>query len=214
MKPSFSFVAAALLLMLAALSGCRPNGYYEATPQPPQPMAFEENFLDNRANCVFRDAANNAEAAIAGGLLRYTYYPTNPGSNTVAINTGAAFNGSWTISTRMRTNNYVGLVFGVSPERYGYSFFLDPIDKKFAVYDEGASGQAPVALLDWTASATIHADWNNVEVTQQGGMWTGYINGTQVFTMAARPLVAEQVGFIVLENTTAEADYLRVEWQQ
>ena len=215
MKPRL-LLALAGLSLLFTITGCRPNGYYDTTPQPQQPqtLVFEENFVDNRANWVFQDAANGAAASIAGGMLRYTYHPANPGSNTVAITTGASFNNTWTISTRLRHNNYAGLVFGVSPQRYGYSFLIDPIDKKFAVYDEGTSGQAPVALIAWTASTTILSDWNNVEVSQQGGTWTGYVNGTQVFTMASRPLTGEQVGFIVLENTDADAEYLRVEWQQ
>lgn len=198
------------LLSVLLLGGCIRNEYYEPTPQP-QRYEFVENFNNNARNWAFYDAANNAEAQISGGQLKYTYYPAGTGSNTVAINTGARLNTDFLIQTSIRNNNAMGLVFGVSPGAYGYSFFIDP-NGYFAVYDEGDATHAPATIIDWTASSAISSSWNDLELEQKNGYWTGYCNGTQLFTIASRPLYGQQIGYILLDQTTGYADYLYVQW--
>jgi len=206
MKRALYFLFPASLL----LGGCFHTDNYNVQPQP-QLYEFAEDFNNNARNWAFYDAGNNAEAQITGGLLKYTYYPSGSGSNTVAINTGARLNSDFTIQTSIRNNNAMGLVFGVSPSSYGYSFFIDP-NGYFAVYDEGDASHAPQTIINWTASGAIGSGWNDLELEQQNGYWTGYCNGTQLFTISARPFYGSQIGYILLDHTTGYADYLYVQW--
>lgn len=203
----YLFLAASLLL-----GGCIRTDRYEPQPQPQQ-YEFVEDFNNNARNWAFYDPANNAEVQITGGKLKYTYYPSGTGSNTVAVNTGSRLNTDFSIQTGIRNNNAMGLVFGVSPSSYGYSFFIDP-NGYFAIYDEGDASHAPQTLIDWAASNAIGSGWNDLELTQQNGYWTGYCNGVQLFAIASRPLYGQQVGFIVLDHTTGYADYLYLQWWQ
>lgn len=198
------------LVVSLFLGGCIRTDYYEAQPQP-RLYEFVEEFNNNARNWAFYDAYNNAEAQITGGKLKYTYYPSGTGSNTVAINTGARLNSDFNIQTSIRNNNAMGLVFGVAPSSYGYSFFIDP-GGYFAVYDEGDASNAPQTIINWTSSSAISSGWNDLELEQKNGYWTGYCNGVQLFTIASRPLYGRQIGYIMLDQTTGYADYLYVQW--
>ena len=120
-------------------------------------------------------------------------------------------NSDWLIQTRISNNNAMALSFGAGNGEFGYTFFIDA-DGYFAVYDEGNSQEASVALIDWTTTNTIRSTWNDLEIEQTGNTWTGYINGTEVFRMAARPMFGDRVGYSVVHNTTGYAEYLTVKW--
>src|SRR5206468_47440 len=105
----------------------------------------------------------------------------------------------------------MGLVFGVSNNDYGYSFFID--DKGyFAIYKEGNSTTPAKAILDWQYSSAIRTGWNDIELEQTGNYWTGYANGTKLFEIPAQYLAGSKIGYIVLAGTSGQADYLTVQW--
>jgi hypothetical protein len=106
----------------------------------------------------------------------------------------------------------MALVWGVSPNSYGYSFFIDDRGY-FALYDEGSASVASQALIDWSQNGAIRQGWNDVEIqSTSGGAWIGYINGTQVFQIPARRLYGTQVGYMVLNNTSGDADFIDMAW--
>lgn len=199
------------VLLIAGLSSC----VYHNDNYDVQPVGYQYSFIDDFNNdhnqWSFRDDGNNASVYISGGLLHYDYIPGYSGTNAVAVNTGLYTNHDFDIQTRFRSDNAMGMVFGVSPNEYGYSFFIDDRGY-FAVYDEGNASIKPIALLDWTASGSIRAGWNDIELQQLGNSWVGYINGAQVFQIPARTLYGSQVGYEVVANTAGDADFLDVKW--
>ena len=199
------------LLLVLGLSSCviRDDNY------DVQPVGYQFSFVDDFNNDYnqwsFQDNANNASVYLSGGMLHYDYHPRNSGTNTVAVSTGLRTTRDFDIQTRLRSNNAMALVFGVSPSDYGYSFFIDDRGY-FALYDEGTSGIQPKAILDWSASGTIRSGWNDIEIEQVGNSWVGYINNVQVFNIPARHLYGSQVGFMTVANTSGDADYLDIKW--
>lgn len=210
-------VLAIALAAIVALSSCVRNEYYQPQPQPQQPIGyqyyFEDNFDNNQYNWAFSDPQNSAYVDIYNGELVYDYNPPNEGSNTVAISTGVDMRYDFLIQTRMSSNYAMGLAFAVSPNDYGYSFFIDE-SGYFAVYREGSAGEQPTVILDWQYSAAINNNnnWNDVELEQIGNYWTGYINGTEVFRIQAQATYGNQVGYIVLAGTLGYADYLAIQY--
>jgi hypothetical protein len=208
-----------LLLVPAAslvFTSCIKNEYYTTEPQPnPQPVGyqyvFDDNFNYDAHNWSFNDPANSAYVSIQNGLLNYSYHPVTSGTNTVAVATGMNTGSDFLIQSRIKSDNAMGLVFGVSNSNYGYSFFIDD-NGSFAVYSEGNSATPVKTIIDWQYSSAIQAGWNDIEVEQVGNYWKGYINGTKVFEIQAQYLGGSKVGFIVLAGTTGYADYLTVQW--
>lgn len=207
-----------LAILIAAttlgLSSCvvRHDDYYNPQPANPYQYSFADEFNYDNNQWSFRDVNAGASVYLSGGQLHYDYHPANQGTNTVAVSTGMSTNTyRFDIQTRFRSNNAMALVWGVSPSSYGYSFFIDDRGY-FAVYDEGTSSIASRALIDWSQSGAIHAGWNDVELQATGSSWIGYINGTQVFQIPAQRLYGTQVGYMVLSNTSGDADFIDVEW--
>ncbi|MCB9045661.1 MAG: hypothetical protein H6550_05945 [Chitinophagales bacterium] len=205
-------LAAGTLLM----TSCVKNEYYTVDPNQPQgPQynnVFDDNFDNNQNNWAFSDPNNAAYVSINNSWLKYTYLPINEGTNTVAINTGAKLHRNFLVQTRMKSDYAMGLVFGVSDNNYGYSFFIDNAGY-FALYKEGTAQDGVQTILDWQASNAIYTNaWNDVEFEQVGNYWTGYINGTKVFEVPSQYIGGSKIGYIVLDGTTGYADYLTVQW--
>lgn len=200
------------------MTSCIKNEYHTVEPEEPPITApvynyvFDDNFDDNFNNWAFSDPANAAFVSINRGMLKYTYLPEYDGTNTVAVSTGAKLHRNFLIQTSMKTDNAMGLVFGVSDIDYGYSFFIDN-EGYYSLYKEGTPDLGVQTILDWQFSNAIQPNgWNDVELEQVGNYWYGYINGTEVFKLPANILNGDQVGYIVLAGTTGYADYLTVQW--
>jgi hypothetical protein len=208
---------ALIVLAAGALSftGCIKDEYYSPQPVAPQPVGYQYNFDDDfdrdMHNWSFSDIGNAAKVTVGGGTLQYIYEPENDGTNTVAIQTGANLNRDFLIQTRISSNNAMGLAFGVSDNDYGYSLMIDD-QGYFALYDEGSSGVAARAIIDWQESSAIQEGWNDVELEQVDGYWIGYANGTKLFELKEKYMNGSKVGFIVFANTRGFADYLTVKW--
>lgn len=195
-------------------TSCIKNEYHNVTPEP-APVGYQYSFNDDFNNDInnweFSDGANAAYVNIMNGNLKYTYLPANTGTNTVAVATGANVKRDFLVQTKLKSDNAMGLVFGVSNKDYGYSFFIDG-QGSFAVYKEGSAGTPVKTIIDWTYTDAIQVNWNDVELEQVGDYWTGYINGTKVFEIQSQYLSGSKFGFIVLDGTTGYADYLTVQW--
>lgn len=206
------------LLVIAAgsvlFTSCIKNEYHNVTPEPAPvgyQYSFNDEFNNNINNWEFADPSNAAFVDIINGTLKYTYVPADPGTNTVAIATGANVKRDFLVQTRMKSDNAMGLVFGVSNNNYGYSFFIDG-QGSFAVFKEGDANTPVKTIIDWTYSNTIQINWNDIELEQIDGYWTGYINGTKVFEIESQYLAGSKFGYIVLDGTTGYADYMTVQW--
>jgi hypothetical protein len=211
MKQLLAILIAAFTL---GLSSCvvRNDDYYNVQPTNTYQYSFADEFNYDNNQWSFRDGNAGASVYLSGGQLHYDYHPANQGTNTVAVSTGMSANTyRYDIQTRFKSNNAMALAWGVSPSSYGYSFFIDDRGY-FAVYDEGSSSVASQALIDWTQSGAVRQGWNDVEIQAAGGNWIGYVNGTQVFQIPAQQLYGTQVGFMVLNNTSGDADFIDVAW--
>ena len=206
------FSISLLALLAITISSCTKDRY-NTNPIPPTgyQYAFDDNFDYDAHNWSISDHVNSAFVDIGGGVLNYTYTPTVDGTNTVAVNTGLNTAYDFLIQTSITSDNAMGLAFGVSNYDYGYSFFIDD-EGYFAVYKEGNANTQVTTLVDWTYSSAIKAGWNNIELEQVNGYWTGYANGTKLFDMPAQRFAGNKVGFIVLAGTYGQADYLTVQW--
>ncbi len=210
---AFSFLLLALAAMSCLSSCVIRTDDYDTTPANPYQYGFSDDFNSDVNGWSFRDGANKASVYLSSGQLHYDYHPYDNGTNTVAVSTGMPpATRAFDIQTRFRSDNAMGLVFGVSSSDYGYSVFIDDRGY-FAVYDEGTASIKEQALLDWTQTGAIRQGWNDLELqATRDGSWVGYINGTQVFRIGARTLYGSQAGFIVLANTGGDADFLDVSW--
>lgn len=207
------------IIGITMLNSCVKNEYYTVDPNNPPPPTvpvynyiFDDNF-DNDANAwTFSDPQNAAYVSLVSSALKYTYLPANAGTNTVAINTGAKLHRNFLIQTSMKSDNAMGLCFGVSDVDYGYSFFIDN-EGFFSFYKEGDAQSVVQTLLDWQASSAINiGGWNDVELEQVGNYWVGYINTVKVFEIPAQYVDGNRIGYIVLDGTTGYADYMTVQW--
>jgi hypothetical protein len=201
-----------LILFAATLSSCTKDRY---NTTPTQPVGYQNIFDDNfdydANNWSFSDHNNSAFVDVNGGVLNYTYTPSADGTNTVAVNTGLNTAYDFLIQTSIASDNAMGLAFGVSNYDYGYSFFIDD-QGYYAVYKEGNSNTPVTTLVDWTYNAAIKTGWNNIELEQVNGYWVGYANGSQIFQIPAQSFGGSKIGFIVLDGTHGQADYLTVQW--
>jgi hypothetical protein len=213
MKRILSIILIALGATVGLASCVIRDDNYNVQPDNSYQYGFTDDFNSDVNRWSFRDNANGASVYLTNGMLHYDYHPSSTGTNTVAVSTGmpASVN-SFDVQARLRSDNAMGLVIGVSPSDYGYSFFIDDRGY-FALYDEGTSSVAAQPIINWTSSAAIRQGWNDIELQQTyNGSWIGYINGTQVFQIQARMLYGSQAGFIVLANTNGDADFLDIAW--
>ena len=220
MKTSAFPVLAGLILVSAALfTSCVQKNYYNTAPNNTNnnnnstttPYIFDEEF--NGADMYgwsFTDASDSAYASITGGSYQYVDYSVSK-SNMSVVNTGANMQGNFIVTTRIKSNKIMGLIFGASATDNGYAFYVDTAGY-YSLYKEGTGTIVSTAIIP-SAQDTLYAlkkDWNTLEVDQAGGNWTGYINGTQVFQMSARTVSGNSFGFKVLPGTIGYADYLIV----
>ena len=172
---------------------------------------FDEEFnaTDNYA-WAFTDAADSAYAGISNGNYQYVDYSTKL-SNMSVVSTGINTQNNFTVSTSIKSNNIMGLIFGASPSNNGYAFYIDTAGN-YSLYQEGYGSAASTVIIPSTQDTlyAIKNNYNTLEVDQTNGTWTGYINGTQVFSMAARSLAGNNFGFKVLPGTIGYADYIIV----
>lgn len=172
--------------------------------------SFDEEFNgSDNYGWTFTDAADSAYASIANGSYQYVDY-SNTASNMSVVPTGINTQSNFSVKTRIKADNQMGLIFGASSTGNGYAFYVDSAGY-YSLYQEGSGSTASTAIIPSTQD-TVYAlkkDWNTLEVDQTNGTWTGYINGTQVFTMAARSISGSSFGFKVLPHTIGYADYLQ-----
>lgn len=202
-------------LIVVFFSSCVKNEYYDTTPDT-QPIVynyvFDDNFDFDANNWSFSDPRNAAYVDVYKGLLKYSYLPSDDGTNTVAISTGAAVNRDFLIQTSIKTDYAMGIAFGVSNNDYGYSLFIDD-EGYFALFKEGNANTGVQTIIDWQQNAAIvRGGWNDVEFEQVGNYWLGFVNGTKLFEIPAHYLSGDRIGYIVLAGTTGYADYLTVQW--
>ncbi len=172
---------------------------------------FDEEFNgSDNYGWSFTDAADSAYASITGGSYQYVDYSALK-SNMSFVNTGANVQSNFTVTTRVKSNNQIALIFGASATSSGYAFYIDTAGN-YSLYQEGSNGNASIPIIPYTQdSLYAHKnDWNILELDQTNGVWSAYINGTQVFTMAARALSGPGFGYKILPATTGYADYLVV----
>ena len=182
------------------------NAYYSYT--------FDEEF--NGADIYgwsFTDPADSAYASISNGSYEYVDYSAVK-SNMSVVSSGANTSGNFTVQARLQSNNIMGLIIGASSVDNGYAFYIDTAGH-YSLYKEGNAAAASTIMIASTAdSLAINKGWNTLEVDQLNGNWTGYINGSWVFTMAAPALSGASFGFKVLPATVGYADYLIVQSTQ
>ena len=180
------------------------NNYYS--------NSFDEEFNGSDLyGWTFVDAADSANGSIANGYYQYVDFSTTA-SSMIVVGTGIGVQGNFTATTRIKSNKIMGLIFGASSSDNGYAFYVDTAGN-YSLYREGYGSTASTVIIPSTQD-TLYAlknNWNIVQVQQANGTWTGYINGTQVFSMAASTLAGNGFGFKVLPGTTGFADYLQVQ---
>ena len=212
----YSLAILAILIAGVLVSSCRRNDYYNTQPDNTHHITgyqneFYDDFSSDRYHWTFGSPQDSAYANVQNGTLQFVNYATG-GLQTAVISTGGDFNGDFMVSASVKSNNKMVVIFGASGSDYGYSFIVDNTGK-FEVYKEGSASLAASAIIPWTsASAIATGDWNSLKVEQKNNYWTGTINGTQVFQVAAEPVSGSNCGFILLPNTTGYADDLDVKW--
>ncbi len=204
-----------LVVVTGTLStSCVQKNYYNATPNNNNNNTNDIHSFDEEFNggdnygWSFTDAADSAYASINNGSYQYVDYSTVK-SNMSVVGTSINVQNNFTVSTRIKSNNIMGLIFGASSSSDGYAFYVDTAGN-YSLYEEGSTVNSSIPIIPSTQDS-LHAhknDWNVLEVDQANGVWTGYINGTQVFSMAARSLSGGSFGFKVLPGTIGYADYL------
>jgi|GEM_PF-530809 len=188
-----------------------PNNNYPNNNNNTSSTTFDEEFNGSDLyGWTFSDAADSAYASIANGTYQYVDY-SKVKSNMSVVSTNINTAGNFTIQTKIKADNMMGLIFGASSTDNGYAFYVDSAGY-YSLYREGAGTTASTPIIPSTQDTTyaLKKDWNTLEVDQTNGTWTGYINGTLVFTMAARTIYGSSFGFKVLPTTIGYADYLTV----
>jgi len=172
---------------------------------------FDEEFnVADNYGWAFTDPTDSAYATVTGGSYEYVDYSTTKSSTTV-MSTGINVAGNFTVTTRIKSNVIMGLIFGASSTSPGYAFYIDTAGN-YSLYAEGSGTTASTPIITSTQDTLYAAkdNWNILEMDQTNGVWTFYINGTQVSSMAARAISGDGFGFKVLPGTTGYADYIVV----
>ena len=215
MKTKNIFAAlGAFTLSSLLLTSCIQKNYYNTTPTPDPTPTYQYTF-DEEFNGLdlygwgFTSASDSAYASITGGSYQYVNYGTRY-SNLTTVGTTINTYNDFTVKTQVKSNNTMGLIFGASNSDDGYAFFIDK-DGYYALYREGNSSTASTSVIPFTfTSYAVANGWNTLEIDQTNGRWTGYINGTQVFSISSRTLYGSKFGYKVLPGTVGYADYLQV----
>jgi hypothetical protein len=170
---------------------------------------FNEEFNGaDKYGWSFTNASDSAYASITNDAYQYVDYSAVK-SNLAVVNTGINTQNNFTASTRIKSNKVMGLIFGASVTSNGYAFYIDTAGS-YSLYREGF-GFSPSTVVIPTTRDTLYArknDWNVLQIDQVNNTWSGYINGTRVFTMSAGSLSGGQFGYKVLPGTIGYADYL------
>ena len=188
-----------------------PNNNYNNTHNSDTTYALNVQFsVGANTEWAFIDPTDSAYASDSGGTYQYVDYSMLKSSMTV-MSTGANTSNNLIITTRVKSNNMMGLIFGASSTSNGYAFYIDTAGN-YSLYEEGAGTNASIPIIPSTQD-TLYAlknNWNTIEMDQANGVWTFYINGTQVTSLAARVLSGSSFGFKILPGTVGYASYLTV----
>jgi hypothetical protein len=215
-------VAGLLLAGSVGLSSCyqrdnnyntNPNNYnYHNHSTDSSTSSYDEQFngVDNSV-WTFTNASDSAYASITNDTFQYVDYSTVLYNSSV-VNTGINAQNNFKVTTRVKSNNIMGLIFGASATSSGYAFYIDTVGN-YSLYAEGTGSTASTVIIPSTQDTAyaVKHNWNVLELDQTNGTWTGFINGTQVFSMAARTISGNGFGFKVLPLTIGYASYLDVQ---
>jgi hypothetical protein len=213
-------IASIVLLTAIVLSSCVQRNDYNTAPynnnsywhNSDSSYIYDEEFgMKDGGIWNFTDAADSAYASITDSGYQYVDYSTVK-SNMIVVNTHVSTKDNFTVTTRVRSTNVMGLIFGASDTSNGYAFYIDTAGN-YSLYQEGFDSVASTVVIPATQdSAYAHKDgWNILELDQTNGTWTFYINGTQVAAMSARTLSGDSFGFKVLPGTVGYTSYLKVQ---
>ncbi len=167
------------------------------------------NGTDNY-NWVFASPTDSAYGSIGSSGYQYVDYSTFSFNSSV-VYTYNSVSGGLIIRTKIMSNNVMGLIFGASPSDNGYAFYVDS-NGYYSLYKEGYGTVASTAIIP-SRQDTLFAlkkGWNQLEIDQSAGTWTGIINGTQVFQIPAGGLAGSGFGFKIAPGTVGYANYLYV----
>jgi len=204
-------VAAAALTLSSCVRDRGPQPYY------PQPYTYTEEFDNDYNNWSFADPSNLAYGVVSGGTFKFDYNDNLSEAYYVSKTIGFNRYNDFTIYTRIGSDNNMGLLFGYNAATgsYGYSFMVS-YDGFYALYDEGGNGYgSDIQTLVEPATGSFvnpNGDWNELRLEQRGNRWIGYVNNYQVFNIEAQQLKGTNVGFVNVQETRGEADYLQVDW--
>jgi len=213
------FYKPVLLLVLSAglLSSCSKSDY--SIPATPAQAAYQndlrDDFNSDTHNWSYTNTTNNSSIYISDGYLFYTYHPstTVPGNIQQGISTSISSSANFRLETSITSDNVMGLFFGANDTAKGFSFKVDMVNGRYALYNEGDTTHAPLPIYGWTTSNRINVNgFDTLRLEQVGDVWNGYINSTQIFYTTARPLLGDSVGFIIAPGTNGQADYLDIKW--
>jgi hypothetical protein len=218
------FYAGVLIAGFSLFASCIQKNYYESTPTNNgnnnsggnnntsyYTYTFDEEFNGtDKYGWNFTAAADSAYASITGGNYQYVDYSAYR-SNMSVVNTGADTRNYFSAKSSFKSNKTMGMLFGASATDNGYVFYIDT-GGNYALYREGTATVQSVAIIPFTLATpyAVKNGWNTVEIDQANGMWTGYINGSKMFTITAATMSGSNCGFKILPGTIGYADYLQV----
>jgi len=212
MKTDRLLLLVAVILAVFALPGCVEKNYYNSNP--PNNTYYNNNNNDsgytyvynvqfnyNGYGWTFTDPTDSAYSAISNGLYQYVDYSATKSNMSVSY-TQANTSGNFTVQTKIESNKIMGLIFGASTTDNGYAFYIDTAGN-YSLYKEGNDSVASTVIIASTADTptALKDNWNTLEMDQINGVWTGYINGVQTFTLSARSLSGAGFGFKILPGT-------------
>jgi hypothetical protein len=174
---------------------------------------LRDDFNSDTHNWSYTDMVNGSSIYISNG---YLFYTSHPSTSTAIIQAGVASGigspANFLLETSISSDNVMGLSFGFTSTIKGYSFKING-KGQFAVYNEGDSTHTAMPIIEWRASNAISMTTMNIlKLEQVGDVWNGYINAIQVFSTTARPLLSNEVGFMMASGTNGQSDYLDIKW--
>ena len=187
------------------------NNNYHNNNNSGYSYVFDEEFNgSDNYNWTFTSPTDSSYAGISNGNYQFVDYSISNYPN-VVVGTNANLQGNFVVQTSIKSNNRMGLIFGASTTDNGYAFYVDS-NGYYSLYKEGYGSVASSPIIPSTQD-TLYATkkgWNTLEIDQISGNWTGFINGTQIFRMAARTISGSGFGFKIVPGTVGYADYIKV----